>query len=288
MVTERNSTGVPLPYTRSPKLPEQENMSYAEQLVVEKASEVIESRQEPDRYHLLRINGKLCSPFTLDPVEKYMDTTSPLGKKEFMAFDQAQIRDGEFLGFWLSPPHIMRTTDPNHLQAKLIVYETSELNGKSSLLNRLLLLDINYSDCLTIANEIAHIFGSVQKFQDSEDVRANTIFASHKMVQDEWLEKITKIINDQRQWSMIETGEDIEIAKRTVEWVRSGQINEHFGNNPLSCPPGMFGIASEVIGGRSIIMEGRLVRNCGKCGKTINRVIFKGYKCDCGGVYEGC
>ncbi|MEK7470485.1 MAG: hypothetical protein AAB622_00555 [Patescibacteria group bacterium] len=64
--------------------------------------------------------------------------------------------------------------------------------------------------------------------------------------------------------------------------------SKFLGNNPIGCPPGMFGTASEILGGKSIIMEGKMVRNCGKCGKTINRVIFKGYKCDCGGVYEGC
>lgn len=262
-------------------------MSYAEQLISERSSEIKESRQEPDRYHLLRINGKLCSPFTREPVEKYMDTVSSLGKKEFLAFDQTQIREGEFLGFWLSPPHILRTTDPGHLQAKLIVYETTELNGEGSLLNRLLLLDISYSDCLTVANEIALAFGSAQEFRDSEEVRSNTIFAATKMPQAEWLSIITKIINDQRQWKMIEKGEDILIDERTVNWVKKGEASQHMGSNPGSCPPAV-GTASEVVSSHALILEGKFVRNCGKCGKPINKVIFKGYQCTCGGVYEGC
>ena len=32
----------------------------------------------------------------------------------------------------------------------------------------------------------------------------------------------------------------------------------------------------------------KYVKNCGKCGKRIEAVITKGYKCECGGVYEGC
>ena len=34
--------------------------------------------------------------------------------------------------------------------------------------------------------------------------------------------------------------------------------------------------------------EGKYVKSCGKCGKSINAVISKGYKCSCGGAYEGC
>ncbi len=33
---------------------------------------------------------------------------------------------------------------------------------------------------------------------------------------------------------------------------------------------------------------GKFVRNCGNCGKRINAVIGSGYRCSCGGVYEGC
>lgn len=260
-------------------------MSYIEQKVREEASAVIESRQEPDRYFLLRRNGKLCSPFTREPVEKYMDTASPLGRREFIAFDQAQAREGEFLGFWLSPPHILRTTDPNHLQAKLIVYETSELKGESSLLNRLLLLDINYSDCVAVANEIARSFGSLQKFDDSEEVRENTIFAERKMEQSEWLQKIINIINDQRQWSMIENEEDITIAERAIEWVLAGESEQHVGNNPQSCPPGAAGTASEVLAHHSLILEAKYAEECPICHRKIQKVICIGYQCEgCGSV----
>lgn len=33
---------------------------------------------------------------------------------------------------------------------------------------------------------------------------------------------------------------------------------------------------------------GKYVHNCGNCGKEINKVISSGYKCSCGGTYEGC
>jgi hypothetical protein len=38
----------------------------------------------------------------------------------------------------------------------------------------------------------------------------------------------------------------------------------------------------------SISERGNFVKNCGKCGKSINRTISAGYQCACGGVYEGC
>jgi hypothetical protein len=34
--------------------------------------------------------------------------------------------------------------------------------------------------------------------------------------------------------------------------------------------------------------EKKFVRNCGVCGKKINAEIESGYKCTCGGMYEGC
>lgn len=33
---------------------------------------------------------------------------------------------------------------------------------------------------------------------------------------------------------------------------------------------------------------GKYVKRCGNCGKEIKKTIIKGYKCACGGIYEGC
>ena len=258
-------------------------MSHAEQIIVERASEIIESRQEPDRYSFLFHGRKLVSPFTGKPVENSMEDVSLIGQREFAAFNQVQnwaVDSPEGLAFWLSPPHELRTG-----QTKLVVYEISELDGQKSLLNRMLLFDINYSDSLRIANEIARAFGNTSHFTDSEEVRSNTIFSSFNMKQDVWLGIITKIINNPRQWSMLENGEDIAIAQRTIEWVLAGKSEQNMGSNPGSCPPGL---ASDVLSRHSQILEGKFVKNCGKCGKTINKTILKGYQCECGGVYEGC
>jgi len=258
-------------------------MSYAEQIIAERASEVIESRQEPDRYSFLLYGRKLVSPFTGKPVENSMEKVSLIGQREFAAFDQAQnwaVDSPEGLAFWLSPPHELRTG-----QTKLVVYEISELDGQKSLLNRTLLFDINYSDSLRIANEITRAFGNMSRFTDPEEVRSNTIFAAFNMNQDVWLGIITNIINDPRQWSILENGEDIAITQRAIEWVLAGKSEQNMGSNPGSCPPGL---ASDVLSRHSQILEGKFVKNCGRCGKEINKTIFKGYRCGCGGVYEGC
>jgi hypothetical protein len=41
-------------------------------------------------------------------------------------------------------------------------------------------------------------------------------------------------------------------------------------------------------GGTKVEGEHKFVRNCGQCGKPIHDFIPKGYRCSCGGVYEGC
>lgn len=262
-------------------------MSLAEQLIREKASEVIESRQEPDRYSLLIRNGRLISPFTGESVENSMERTSAIGKREFAAFDQTQkwaATSAEGLAFWVSPPNFSRSE-----QTKVIVYEITGDNNQRALLNRSLLFDIDYNASLGIANEIAGAFENPVRFSNPEEVRANTIISSSKISQEEWLPIITKVINDQRQWLMIAQGEDILIAEKTTQWIQKGEYNQHLGSNPKSCPPSMYpGTVSEVIVHHSIILEGKFVKNCGKCGKPINKTIFKGYQCECGGIYEGC
>ena len=56
------------------------------------------------------------------------------------------------------------------------------------------------------------------------------------------------------------------------------------GSRSFSCPGGLPNILSQ----KSNILEAKYVKNCGKCGKIIEKYICKGYECECGGVYEGC
>lgn len=259
-------------------------MSLAEQQRTrEKASALIESRQEPDRYHLLIIDGKLCSPFTRLPVEMYMDTTSEIGFLEYSAFDQVQrwaSEREEGLAFWVSGPHERRSN-----QTKVAVYEVASLLGEKAVLNRMLLFDIGYDASLEIANKIAEKFGYPYRFTNTEEVRANTIFSKLSLKQEQWLPVMGDIITDQRQWKMIEKGEDVLIENQALMWVSQGTAHDHRGDNPLSCP--LF--ASDILSQHSKTLEGRFVKNCGQCGAEIKKVIFKGYKCPrCGGTYEGC
>jgi hypothetical protein len=72
------------------------------------------------------------------------------------------------------------------------------------------------------------------------------------------------------------------------EMLRLGAIGEH----SLLCVGGS-GTYTALINSNSLILNfstegGKFVRNCGKCGKAINAYISKGYRCSCGGIYEGC
>ncbi len=48
------------------------------------------------------------------------------------------------------------------------------------------------------------------------------------------------------------------------------------------------GTSGEVKGLMVSSGEAKYVKNCGKCGRTINKKISAGYRCICGGIYKGC
>ena len=59
------------------------------------------------------------------------------------------------------------------------------------------------------------------------------------------------------------------------------------GEKSESCPSGGQTVFQAFSGGLESL-GGKFVKNCGNCGKPINAFISKGYKCSCGGVFEGC
>lgn len=241
------------------------------------ASVSLETRNLPDVYPFYVKAGILYSPVTHFPVQDSMIKDTQIDREEYEAFLAIQkwaAESREGLCFWVSPPHQERSP-----QGKIII---SEL-GNNNLQNRAILFDTTEAEVTKIATQISRVFGNSYTYKTAQEVRTSPIFSDHLWDQTEWAGVLATIIDTHGQWGMVKSGEDIVEVERTLGLIRAGGTAP-IGPNSVSCPPGTpLGAFS-----RGAI-EGKMVRNCGKCGVTINKIIFKGYKCgNCGGEYLGC
>lgn len=255
-----------------------------------------ESRKIPDVYPYLVVGNKLISPVTGLPVESSMVLNSDIDYQEWIAFQHIQswaIGNREGVAFWLSPPNIARTSNPNlPPQGKITVSELHLVAGQKQLLNRVILFDTTKQASIAIANQLVNIFSEQELHFDSEEAaRSTPIFTARYWSTPDWTKQVEKLIAESYQWDMVATGEDLVEMERTLGIIRSGQ-QAPMGDNPLSCAPGQ---SPNAVFGRNAV-EGKFVHNCGKCGAEIKKVIYKGYVCmaigkdgkPCKGVYEGC
>lgn len=278
-----------------------QRFSHYSQYDRELASVSLESRKLPDAYFFEFNDGKFVIPGTNTPIEWSMSRATPLDVLEYDAFQDIQkwsSYTNEGLSFWVSPPHQDRTTQPDlPPQGKIIVSELFNVGDKKVFSNRAVLFDGDPHTSLRVANNLQHAFGLKTRYFSDDVVRRNPILIPGDFVIADWLPILESSIAESMQWEMIATGEDWEESQKTLEKV-SGYYNvasllqqrpyDLVGDNPISCPIGINqNSASEVM--RLFSVEGKFVKNCGNCGKEINKVIGKGYKCDgCNGVYEGC
>lgn len=117
----------------------------------------------------------------------------------------------------------------------------------------------------------------------------------------EALEKTRGIVNShyqsiiqantfRQQWSI---GAEIEqlIQREMQLTLRSGPCGELYSNLTSTSIFGIFGVE---INAQNLPVSlgsegGKMIRNCGACGKALNRYMKKGDRCPhCHGVYEGC
>lgn len=241
------------------------------------ASISLETRNLPDVYTFYVDGGKIYSPVTNTPVEYSMSLTTNIDRDEYEAFlkiEKWASTHKEGLCFWVSPPHIERS-----LQGKIII---SEL-GNNNLQNRAILFDTTEAEITAIATRISRVFGDSYEYKSSEEVRTLPIMCNQAWDKIEWSGVLGSIISENMQWEMVRSGQDVVEAGNTLNWIKSGGAAP-LGSNPVSCPSGSpLGVFS-----RGAI-EGKMVKNCGKCGVAINKIIFKGYRCgNCGGEYLGC
>ncbi len=272
------------------------------QVIEEIASYSLETKRIPDPYYfIIGKDKKLISPQTGVFIEDSVEKDSVIGKEEFEAFEKIQrwaTENESGMVFWISPPHPERSSD-----TKIIISEIAVEDKTKLPFNRAVLLDIDTTDCLKIVNTI--LDGDTGDVFSEEDLRRQPLFLSADQ-EVEWTSLIGLHPDATRAFYMIQKGDDLREKEKALKaavpiyesfLTREVGYDDHlvreevekaigsgvFGTSSASCPPPI-GTSFEVFYSHSL----KFVKNCGNCGKGINKLIKKGYQCKCGGVYKGC
>lgn len=268
------------------------------QQIEEVASEIHETNRIPDTYIYTLEDGKFKTPQG-ELVENKIDTSTQLGLTEFNALDKIQRWSSDNSGHavWFSPPY-----ENTYPVSKVIIQTITDIKDQKFALNRAIVLDLDADNLLRLANNLSDI-----AFEVPEVLRANPVFPNEDTFKS-WFENLSQITQQTR---LIDHQEDIKIKNDT--YAKLNDIHRCipiYGQNKLydviysraknqgligessgSCPP-QLKTAFQTVFDDSIVIDrgqGNYVRNCGKCGVSINAYISKNYRCkNCNGVYEGC
>ncbi len=209
------------------------------------SSEIHETNRISDPYIFLinRDRGRLQTPDGQD-IDGFMDKDTDLGRLETVAFEQIQrwtmTADGGY-SVWLSPPY-----DDRHPVSKIVVSKIMELDSDQAVLfNRAILLDIDASELLGIANQlISHTWLS-----DPELLRSMPLFPSEEEF-NKWLDGISDLSD---QFGQVSDG--IDLSRKIATYLKVSQISDRtnhqnynqiyeevqrenlMGKHLVSCPP---------------------------------------------------
>ena len=223
------------------------------------------------------------------PVEGFItDKTSYAGKKEFEVYKKLfnwADRNDEGIAIWFSPA-LENKYPCNKVIVSKIAYDPETM--QKVLLSGAILFGKNAELCLEAASIIAPEINEIKDPEFLRDMLITLGDADLSALSDflsfhtpnrgvAYLENVNAKV--QTITAMITRGTNPFLV--ALEMQKQGLI----GPYPVSCPPMTF---SEYALAKTNIIEVKFVKNCGNCGKPINAYICKGYKCSCGGVYEGC
>lgn len=196
------------------------------------------------------------------------------------AMDTWAVSEQEGYFIWISPSFAGHY--PCHKIE--ILYKEPNLRETS---NVVILFDGNQDLCLDLVKKI---FPELNEIKDIEDLRNSVLIEPYIDI-----DKIIEIVGPYIHTDDVKINNPEEEIKRIAKLVANGvsqtviayEMNRVglIGERSFSCPAGLPNILSQ----RSNMLEAKYVKNCGKCGITIEMHITKGYVCkNCGGVYEGC
>lgn len=272
-----------------------------EQIALELASLNLETHHCSDSYHFLVGKNDFISPETGKLIRPEIKEDTLVRKKEKIIYENlySWAKDNESgLSAWVSPP-----TEGLFPGTKIILHEIVKKGREKYVLNRAILADIDAQKALDIANLFsAHSVNPREKYFDPEKVRSKLFTIKEGLGV---IDLLNLFVDDPELIEQIKSGQDIlgreEILQKAQEYsvkmkagvspvdLYNNMVSDDFiGSYDISCPTG--GSFSNYIMGHSIVSgEYKHVKNCGKCGVYIDKLIKKGYKCSsCNGEYLGC
>lgn len=273
-----------------------------EQIALELASLNFETHHNCDSYHFKVGKNDFISPETGKLIRPEIKDNTSVQKKEKIIYENlyAWAKDNESgLSAWISPP--AAELFPG---TKIILHEIIRRGSEKFVLNRAILADIDTQKALDIANLfLTHSVSSGKEYSDPEKVRSQ-LFVMKEGIS--VIDLLNLFVDDPELIEQIENGQDLAMREEVLQKankyskkikdgassaeVYNSMVSDGFiGSFDISCPTVGVSFSEYVVGGSLVYGEYKRVKNCGKCGVSIDKLIKKGYKCSsCNGEYLGC
>jgi hypothetical protein len=227
-------------------------------------------------------------------VKSLIDKRSYLGALEAKVFDSLESwfsENDEGTVLWISPQY-----KGQYPCSKICIHQIAYVFGtmEKTLLNSAILFDSPPEACLTLVQDV---FPNLKyQITDLESLRKSlivpdgdfleTLIAEIHKLDPNFLGHAPKIAESELKTKATFISKLIASGMTPQQVAKEMERQELLGQYSFSCPPAILPTFSQLV--TTDTLGGKFVRNCGKCGRPINKVIFKGYRCTCGGVYEGC
>lgn len=235
------------------------------QVVHEIASCLQESHRETDYYHFIEDqDGDLFSPTATRKIKNVIYRNNYIGELEGRVFDQIDNwfkASQKGVAVWISPQDSIFYPDA----PKIIVSEIGFYQGRKTLINRAIILDMDSTKCLEMAQALAERSMNRPYLESVQAVRSTPLFLNP----DNWVEIMSEVIDQPVLWDKVRSGQDIRIqteALQQAQKVYKGEVIMDIGS--LSCPVN-FGLST---GFRTFFNNALILENtfpCPKCERGI-------------------
>ena len=252
-----------------------------DQVVEELASYCLETNRIPDPYHFETDNdGDLFSPTAKCKIKDVIQTNTYIGWVEAQAFNSIENwfkATDQGVVVWISPsyPGIYPTS-------KAVISEIVCQDGKKSLFNRGVVLDLDQNGCLKFAQRLA-------SFTNIEQVRATPVILDNQINQIEHFESLV----DNSAWEQIKNGDDLKLKDQAIrqaaiyyqdllnQTVPYDMTSNYLGSYSSSCPVLLAGLTAFNLfyGHSELINKEWFCKKCPVCKQEINTVVKPGEKC---------
>ncbi len=218
------------------------------QAIPEITSCLQESRRSPDAYCFVQDkDGDLYSPTAECKVASIIKRDNLVGQLEGQAFDfiNRWFRDSEAgAAVWISPQDSVY-----YPTSKLIISEILHPNSQKRLLNRAIILNLRYEDCLERAQALAERSQNRPLLLSLNSVRSTPLIFSAG----DWIDTLKELIVAPEIWEKIKTGQDLKDQEKALEqaeriydsFFNAEQVRDMFGQGVvISCPIRMDGLTA--------------------------------------------